>query len=108
METLFVSLILSSNSSTKLILLIVLAICEILFSFITLYLYRKNKQNAKMKKKELPDWLLLLFPWLMGGLGGFFSIYSLRCKTHLWYFPFNNVLALIVQASIFISIAVLV
>ena len=55
-----------------------------------------------MKEKTL-----LILPWLMGGLGGLFGVYGVRHKTNHWYFPLNNVLALIVQFALFASIYIL-
>lgn len=104
----FASLILSLNLSTnRSTIIIILAILEIIMSFITLIAYKRDKRLAKQHKWRTKEKTLLILPWLMGGLGGFFGIYSVRHKTNHWYFPLNNVLALIVQASIFIILILL-
>lgn len=108
MVILFASLILSLNLSTnRTTIIIILAILEIIMSFITLMSYKRDKKLAKKHKWRTKEKTLLILPWLMGGLGGFFGIYSVRHKTNHWYFPLNNVLALIVQASIFIILILL-
>ncbi|MDE7264243.1 MAG: DUF1294 domain-containing protein [Anaeroplasmataceae bacterium] len=76
-------------------------------SIITAILYKHDKLMAKKGLWRTKEATLLLLPWLMGGLGGFVGIYAVRHKTQHWYFPLNNVLALVVQASIFISLAIL-
>ncbi len=108
MEIQFASLILSLNSLTnKEIILIVLTIVELVMSLITAIAYKHDKVMAKKRLWRTKEKTLLILPWLMGGLGGFIGIYAVRHKTQHWYFPLNNVLALIVQASIFISLAIL-
>ncbi len=108
MEIQFASLILSLNSLTnKDIILIVLTIVELVMSLITAIVYKHDKVMAKKGLWRTKEKTLLILPWLMGGLGGFIGIYAVRHKTQHWYFPLNNVLALIVQASIFISLAIL-
>lgn len=108
MEILFASLILSSNSLTnKELLLWVLAIVEVVMSFITAFAYKRDKMLAKKGLWRTKEKTLLILPWLMGGIGGFLGIYAVRHKTQHWYFPLNNMLALIVQASLFISLAIL-
>lgn len=108
MEILFASLILSLNSLTnKELILILLACIEIVMSFVTVILYKNDKVRAKKRMWRTKESLLLILPWLMGGLGGFMGVYSIRHKTQHWYFPLNNVLALITQATLFISLAIL-
>ncbi len=108
MEILFVFLILSLNLSTnRTTLIVILAILEILMSIITLIAYKRDKRLAKKGKWRTKEKTLLILPWLMGGLGGFLGIYSVRHKTNHWYFPLNNVFALIVQASVFIMLILL-
>lgn len=108
MEILFASLILSSNLSTnKSLILSILAGAEIIMSMITAIAYKRDKVLAKKGLWRTKESILLLLPWLMGGLGGFLGIYSIRHKTRHWYFPLNNMLALIVQASLFISLAII-
>ena len=108
MEIQFASLILSLNSLTnKEILLCVLTIVEGIMSLITAIAYKRDKILAKRGLWRTKEKTLLILPWLMGGIGGFFGIYAVRHKTQHWYFPLNNLLALIVQASLFISLAIL-
>lgn len=108
METLFVSLILSLNSLTnKELILTFLGIAEVVMSIFTAILYKVDKKRAIHHAWRIKEATLLIFPWLMGGIGGFLGIYAVRHKTQHWYFPLNNLLALIVQASIFISITIL-
>lgn len=108
MEIQFASLILSLSLSTnKEVILIVLGITEIVMSIITAIAYKHDKVMARKGLWRTKEKTLLILPWLMGGIGGFLGIYAVRHKTHHWYFPLNNMLALIAQASIFISIAIL-
>ena len=108
MEILFASLILSSNSLTnKEFLLWGLAIVEVVMSLITAIAYKRDKMLAKRGLWRTKEKTLLILPWLMGGIGGFLGIYAVRHKTQHWYFPLNNMVALIVQASLFISLAIL-
>lgn len=108
METQFVSLILSLNSLTsKELVISILAIIEIVMSLITAIAYKVDKKRASKRQWRIKEATLLILPWLMGGLGGFIGIYTVRHKTQHWYFPLNNVLALIVQAALFISLSIL-
>ena len=108
MEIQFASLILSLNSLTnKELILIILACIELVMSLVTVILYKNDKVRAKKRMWRTKESLLLILPWLMGGLGGFMGVYSIRHKTQHWYFPLNNVLALITQAALFISLAIL-
>ena len=108
MEIQFAYLILSLNLSTnKSLILFILAIAEVIMSFITAIAYKRDKMLAKKGLWRTKEMTLLILPWLMGGLGGFLGIYAVRHKTRHWYFPFNNMLALIAQASLFISLAIL-
>lgn len=76
-------------------------------SLITAIAYKHDKAMARKGLWRTKEKTLLILPWLMGGIGGFLGIYAVRHKTQHWYFPLNNMLALIAQASIFISIAIL-
>ena len=108
MVTLYVSLIMSSSLSiNKDKLLVCLVIAEVVMSIITLLAYKIDKQKAKTGKWRTKEKTLLILPWLMGGLGGLFGVYGVRNKTNHWYFPLNNVLALIVQFALFASIYIL-
>ncbi|MDE6661448.1 MAG: DUF1294 domain-containing protein, partial [Anaeroplasmataceae bacterium] len=91
-------------STNKSVILVILAIVEVIMSFITAIAYKRDKMLAKKGLWRTKEKTLLILPWLMGGLGGFLGIYVVRHKTRHWYFPLNNMLALIVQASLFISI----
>ena len=102
MVTLYVSLIMSSSLSiNKDKLLVCLVIAEVVMSIITLLAYKIDKQKAKTGKWRTKEKTLLILPWLMGGLGWLFGVYGVRHKTNHWYFPLNNVLALIVQFAVF-------
>jgi Predicted membrane protein len=93
--------------TNKELILIILACIELVMSLVTVILYKNDKVRAKKRMWRTKESLLLILPWLMGGLGGFMGVYSIRHKTQHWYFPLNNVLALITQASLFISLAIL-
>ncbi len=108
MVILFVFLNLNLNLLiNKEILLWILALVEAVMSLITAMVYKRDKTLAKKGLWRIKEKTLLILPWLMGGIGGFLGIYAMRHKTHHWYFPLNNMLALIVQASLFISLAIL-
>ncbi|MDE5855845.1 MAG: DUF1294 domain-containing protein [Anaeroplasmataceae bacterium] len=93
--------------TNKELLLCGLAIVEIIMSLITAIAYKRDKMLAKRGLWRTKEKSLLILPWLMGGIGGFLGIYAVRHKTQHWYFPLNNMVALIVQASLFISLAIL-
>ena len=93
--------------TSKELILLILGIIEIIMSMITAIAYKYDKVMAKKGLWRTKEKTLLILPWLMGGIGGFLGIYVVRHKTRHWYFPLNNMLALIVQASIFISISIL-
>lgn len=102
------SLILSSNSLiSKEKLLLILFILEFVMSIITLFAYKIDKTKAKHGVWRTKEKTLLILPWLMGGIGGLIGVYGVRHKTNHWYFPLNNVLALIVQFTLIISIYIL-
>lgn len=105
----YASLILSLNSWTKEkeLLISILFGVEILMSIITALVYKRDKVLARKGLWRTKEVTLLLLPWLMGGIGGFMGIYAVRHKTQHWYFPLNNMIALIVQAALFISLVVL-
>lgn len=104
LESLILSLSLSINKDN---LLLVLVIAEIVMSIITLLAYKIDKQKAKSGKWRTKEKTLLILPWLMGGIGGLIGIYGVRHKTNHWYFPLNNVLAIIVQFAVFACIFIL-
>lgn len=75
-------------------------------SLLTVFFYKIDKEKAKRGQWRTKEKTLLLLPWLMGGIGGFLGVYVVRHKTRHWYFVLNNVFALIVQGSIFISLLI--
>lgn len=102
------SLILSLNSLiNKNTLLTILLILEVVMSIVTFLFYKIDKIKAKNGNWRTKEKTLLILPWLMGGIGGLMGVYGVRHKTNHWYFPLNNVLALIVQFSLIVSIYVL-
>lgn len=102
------SLILSSNLSiNKNTLLVILLIAEGVMSIVTLFMYKLDKAKAKKQAYRISEATLLILPWLMGGIGGLLGIYSVRHKTKHWYFPLNNVLAIIAQFALIVSLYVL-
>ena len=102
------SLILSSSLSiNKDYLLVILLIAEAVMSIVTAMCYKIDKAKAKKGAYRISEATLLILPWLMGGIGGVLGVYSVRHKTKHWYFPLNNVLAMIVQFSLIVSIYVL-
>ena len=102
------SLILSSSLSiNKDKFLVSLLIVEVVMSIVTLLAYKIDKTKAKKGKWRTKEKTLLILPWLMGGIGGVLGIYSVRHKTNHWYFPLNNVLALIVQFAVFAYIYIM-
>lgn len=110
MEILFVFSILNLNlliNMDKERLLLILIILEVFMSLMTMIFYKVDKTKARQGKWRTKEKTLLILPWLMGGFGGFVGIYGIRHKTRHWYFVMNNVFALIVQISIFISIYIL-
>ena len=91
----------------KELIITILFISEMVMSFITMLAYKIDKVKAKKNKYRTKEKTLLILPWLMGGIGGFIGVYFIRHKTKHWYFVMNNVLALIIQFSIFACIIIL-
>lgn len=103
----FASLILSLSSSTKTTLISIFTGLICLMSFVTFSLYVLDKKRRKEGKKPICKPLLLLFPWCFGGIGGFIGVYGLRQYMRYWYFPLNNVLAMIIQIAILLTFIIL-
>ena len=104
LESLILSSSLSINKNT---LLVILLITEGVMSIVTLFMYKLDKAKAKKQAYRISEATLLILPWLMGGIGGLLGIYSVRHKTKHWYFPLNNVLAIIAQFALIVSLYVL-
>lgn len=105
LESLILSSSLSINKNT---LLVILLIAEGVMSIVTLFMYKLDKAKAKKQAYRISEATLLILPWLMGGIGGLLGIYSVRHKTKHWYFPLNNVLAIIAQFALIVSLYVLI
>ena len=60
-------------------------------------LYGLDKLKAKRNKWRVPERTLLLFTWLMGGVGAFAGMRVFRHKTKHWYFQFGMPAILLVQ-----------
>lgn len=66
-------------------------------ALLTWMFYYVDKKKATKNKWRIKENKLLVFPWLLGAIGGILGIYVTRHKTKHWYFKANNILAFIVQ-----------
>ncbi len=84
-----------------LVILWVLWVCVNVFTFL---LYGLDKLKAQRGKWRIPERTLLLFTWLLGGVGAFAGMRVFRHKTkHLAFrisAPIGMVLSLVVMAAI--------
>ena len=85
----------------------ILIVIEIFMSIVTILLYSIDKKRAIKNKWRIKEAVLLIFPWLMGGIGGFVGIYGIRHKSKHWYFVLNNFVAIVAQFALFSSIIIL-
>lgn len=71
-------------------------------TFVTIVLYRNDKQKAIKGKYRTKEKTLLLSSFLFGSLGGLISLYYLRHKNkHFWFIVVNWV-SLILHIAIII------
>lgn len=89
-----------TSIDTKYVTIIAIAIVYILMSLVTLTLYYSDKRKAKKNKWRIKEKTLLIFPWLLGSLGGLIGVFGLRHKTKHWYFVLNNIAAFIVHLAV--------
>ena len=66
-----------------------------------------DKVKAKAKAWRIPEKVLLGLSSLGGAYGGCIGVFGLRHKTKHWYFPFLNVLGVIIHTAIIIGLVVL-
>jgi len=79
----------------------------LIISVVTLLAYFIDKVKAKAKAWRIPEKVLLGLSLLGGAYGGCIGVFGLRHKTKHWYFPFLNVLGVIIHTAIIIGLVVL-
>ncbi len=91
----------------KYIIILIYVLIWLIISCITLFLYKADKVKAQRHQWRIKEATLLLFPWIMGSIGGILGVFVLRHKTKHWYFVINNILALIVHNILLILLVIL-
>ena len=85
-------------------MLLILWILWILLNVFVFLMYGLDKLKAKRNKWRIPERTLLLFTWLMGGVGALAGMQTFRHKTKHLSFKISaiagTVLSLIVMAAL--------
>ena len=76
-------------------------------SLIGLILYGADKARAKRGAWRIPEKVLLLLSFFGGAAGGTLAMVLFRHKTRHWYFWFVNIVGLVWQAALAVSLAFL-
>lgn len=77
--------------------IIIYLIYILVISCISIILYARDKKLAMKHKWRIPEKVLLGSGLIGGAIGSLFAIYAFRHKTKHWYFPFLNILFLIMH-----------
>lgn len=65
-------------------------------------LYLVDKLQAENRLPRIPEWVLLLVPFIGGGTGAVFGMLVFHHKTNHWYFTLINSIAFIWQAALIV------
>ena len=65
-------------------------------------LYMVDKLQAENRLPRIPEWVLLLVPFIGGGTGAAFGMLVFNHKTRHWYFTLINSIAFVWQAALVI------
>ena len=65
-------------------------------------LYMVDKLQAENRLPRIPEWVLLLVPFIGGGTGAVFGMLVFNHKTRHWYFTLINSIAFVWQAALVI------
>ena len=65
-------------------------------------LYMVDKLQAENRLPRIPEWVMLLVPFLGGGTGAVFGMLVFNHKTRHWYFTLINSIAFVWQAALVI------
>ena len=71
-------------------------------SLASFVLYIVDKLQAENRLPRIPEWVLLLVPFIGGGTGAVFGMLVFHHKTKHWYFTLINSIAFIWQAALVI------
>ena len=86
-------------------MLLAAKICIIAFGIISVasfVLYLVDKLQAENRLPRIPEWVLLLVPFIGGGTGAVFGMLVFHHKTKHWYFTLINSIAFVWQAALVI------
>lgn len=86
-------------------------ICVLIFygamSLIAFITYGADKHKARSGAWRIPEKVLLLLSFFGGAAGGTLAMVLFRHKTRHWYFWFVNIVGLVWQAALAVSLAFL-
>ena len=86
-------------------------ICVLIFygamSLIALVTYGADKHKARSGAWRIPEKVLLLLSFFGGAAGGTLAMVLFRHKTRHWYFWFVNIVGLVWQAALAVSLVIL-
>ncbi len=71
-------------------------------SLASFVLYIVDKLQAENRLPRIPEWVLLLVPFIGGGTGAVFGMLVFHHKTKHWYFTLINSIAFVWQAALVI------
>ena len=67
-------------------------------------LYLVDKLQAENRLPRIPEWVLLLVPFIGGGVGAAFGMLVFHHKTNHWYFTLINLIAFLWQAALVVCL----
>ncbi|MBE6138020.1 MAG: DUF1294 domain-containing protein [Erysipelotrichaceae bacterium] len=90
---------LQANKTTVIQIFLIL---YVIISVLVLLLYIIDKLKAKNYLWRIPEFTLLIAPWLFGSLGGILGVFLIRHKSKHWYFIISNIFAFIAHIILLI------
>ena len=81
-------------------MLIYILIWAAVVSLVTFILYGADKHFAKVRKRRIPEAVLLTLSLIGGGVGGLSAMLLFRHKTKHFYFYVANVLGIMLFAAL--------
>ena len=71
-------------------------------SLASFVLYIVDKLQAENRLPRIPEWVLLLVPFIGGGTGAVFGMLVFHHKTKHWCFYFVNAVGILLHAAILV------
>ena len=85
-------------------MLAILWIVWVCLNGVTFLMYGLDKLKAKRNKWRIPERTLLLFTWLMGGVGAFLGMRAFRHKTKHIAFQLSAVVGAVVSLAVMLAL----